>query len=192
MADEVLVELPVQNGNGVEGRHVALDTWVRVKTFDDTPVIEGSVYTLDPVSGFLVVKSVDSTHLVHIAAVQSVEIVAKDDESWESSHSSLNGRSSVPTSSVSEDKLRKLELQNRELAEKALASIGKDVTPLGQSIFDVLSKTMPCHWEGQHIRVMDVLIRPPYDSRSCASSDQVMLDRIKKILDALHRKLAKQ
>ncbi|ETV92748.1 hypothetical protein H310_12979 [Aphanomyces invadans] len=189
MADEVLVELPVQNGNGVEGRNVALDTWIRVKLFDDAPLIEGSVYTLDPVSGFLVVKSVDSTQLLNIASVQSVEIIEKDEDSWESS---LTARSSGPPCAVSEDKLQKLELQSRELAEKALASIGKNVSPFGQSIFDALSKTMPCHWEGQHIRVMEVVIHPPYDSKNCSSSDQVMLDRIKKILDALHRKLAKQ
>jgi hypothetical protein len=91
---------------------------------------------------------------------------------------------------VSEDDLRKLEAQHRAMTEKAKASIGKNVTPIGQAIFDALSKTMPCEWEGKNIRVMhDVMIEPPYASSSCRSNNRAMLDRIKKVLDGEHRKL---
>ncbi|KAF0719272.1 Aste57867_1158 [Aphanomyces stellatus] len=183
MADVVWVELPVEaaEGGSVEKTQVALGTWVRVKSLEDAPVIEGSIFTLDPVAGFLVLEGLDSTHLLNMESVVSVTVA---ESSWETP-TSTSARSPV----ISEDELRIMEARTRQQAEKAIASIGKNVTPVGQAIFDALSKTMPCEWEDQNIRVMQVLIRPPYDSSSCSSSNQPMLDRIKKVLDGEHRKL---
>jgi protein LSM12 len=84
---------------------------------------------------------------------------------------------------VSEEELLKMEQKNKGIAERALASIGKDVSAEAQAIFDALNKTMPCEWEGQNIRVMEeVLIKPPYQPQNCVSSNTQVLSRIKKVV----------
>lgn len=42
---------------------------------------------------------------------------------------------------ISEDDLLRLEQRNKDVAERALASIGKDVSAEAQTIFDALNKT---------------------------------------------------
>ncbi|KAG9414332.1 protein with role in RNA processing [Aphanomyces cochlioides] len=179
MADVVKVDLPVKQSEGVATSPVALGTWVQVKTSPDGLMIEGSIFTLDPMSGFLVLEGVDKTHMIQIESIESVTV----DES--SRERPTAARSAV----ISEEELRKLEIKTREQAEKAIASIGKNVSPIGQAIFDALSKTMPCEWEEQNIRVMQVVVSPPYDSSSCTGTNQAMLDRMKKVLDGVHRNL---
>ncbi|KDO29590.1 hypothetical protein SPRG_05543 [Saprolegnia parasitica CBS 223.65] len=155
----------------------SLGSWIRVFMSTDAAPLEGSLFTLDPTSGFLVLEAQDATQLVHMDAV--VRIEAMD-----------TPPSAAPALCVTEDDLRKLELRTRQQAEKAIASIGKNVSPTGQAIFDALSKTMPCEWEDQNIRVMhEVVILPPYASASCQSTNKAMLDRIRKVLDGEHRKL---
>lgn len=74
-------------------------------------------------------------------------------------------------------------------AEKALHKIGKDVSREAQDIFEALDKTMPCHWEGKDIIVVDeVRIREPYALDSCMAlhntpASQNALDRVKKVLE---------
>ncbi len=47
--------------------------------------------------------------------------------------------SSIPA--ISEEELLRMEQKNKGIAERAIASIGKDVTAEAQSIFDALNKT---------------------------------------------------
>ncbi|KAJ1027482.1 hypothetical protein NDA18_003488 [Ustilago nuda] len=49
-----------------------------------------------------------------------------------------------------------------------VARTGKDVSQLGQQIFDALSKTLPCRWHESHIIVMEevVISGPGYDPAS--------------------------
>ncbi|OQS00551.1 hypothetical protein ACHHYP_03408 [Achlya hypogyna] len=179
-ATEIWVEFP--RGASTDAQSLAkatLGSWIRVFTNADATPLEGSVFTLDPVSGFLVLDGHTSTHLVHTDAITRIEAM---DTQAEIAHAH-NLR-------VSEDELRKLEERTRLQAEKAIASIGKNVSPTGQAIFDALSKTMPCEWQEQTIRVMhEVEILPPYTAASCRSNNKAMLDRIKKVLDGEHRKL---
>ncbi|OQR90231.1 hypothetical protein THRCLA_22568 [Thraustotheca clavata] len=156
---------------------IALGAWVRVYTSTDEAPIEGSVFTLDPVSGFLVLEGQNNTLLLHSDVVTRIDPMAAP----------ASGNESVR---VSEEELRKLEQRTRLQAEKAIASIGKNVSPMGQALFDALSKTMPCEWRGQSIQVMnEVVIDPPYATNTTKSANKQMLERVKKVLDGELRKL---
>ena len=83
-------------------------------------------------------------------------------------------------------RLEKAILKRKELASK----IGKNVTPLAQSIFDALS-IMPCHWDGDSIVVMDaVQIMKPYTPESCIliGANPAQLTRVQTIVAAQRKK----
>lgn len=52
--------------------------------------------------------------------------------------------------------MRETDAVRQSLARQART--GKDVSKLGQSIFDALSKTLPCRWHESHILVMDEVV----------------------------------
>lgn len=74
-----------------------------------------------------------------------------------------------------------------------MAKVGVGVTKEAQSIFDSLSKTLPCVWSSKSIVVMDaVLIEPPYTVdhvRAIGAADKAALDRIKRVLVAERSRL---
>jgi hypothetical protein len=70
-----------------------------------------------------------------------------------------------------------------------MAKVGVGVTKEAQSIFDSLSKTLPCVWSGKSIIVMDtVTIDAPYTVEHVKTvgggADSAALDRIKRVLAA--------
>lgn len=68
-----------------------------------------------------------------------------------------------------------------------MAKVGVGVTKEAQSIYDSLSKTMPCVWSGRDIVVMDaVTVSPPYnvDSVTTSGAHTGALERVKKVLQA--------
>lgn len=75
-----------------------------------------------------------------------------------------------------------------------MAKVGVGVTKEAQSIFDCLSKTMPCVWSGRTIVVMDtVTIEPPYtvdNVSQMSGGESAALERLKKVLAAERRRLS--
>jgi hypothetical protein len=67
-----------------------------------------------------------------------------------------------------------------------MAKVGVGVTKEAQSIFDALSKTMPCTWQGSAISVMDsALVQPPYTTGDMTiTGDKAAFERVKKVLQA--------
>ncbi|KAF1317105.1 hypothetical protein FI667_g14995, partial [Globisporangium splendens] len=147
---------------------------------------EGVIFTIDPVASFLILEErfVDApaknkTRMFQIEALKKIELLEK---------APADVNANLPN--ISEDDLLRLEQRNKDVAERALASIGKDVSSEAQAIFDALNKTMPCEWEGTNIRVMgDVLIKPPYQPQNCISAKPQVLDRVKKVLEGEKNKL---
>ncbi|KAL7680674.1 putative Anticodon-binding domain, protein Lsm12 [Plasmopara halstedii] len=175
--------------------HKVVGAKIRVET-NKHETFEGTVFTLDPVANFLVLGRTFArlhhaeerdgaklrTLIFHCNALQKVEVL-------EEAPSGLMLKLPV----ISADELQRLEQQNKEKAEKALASIGQGVTGEAQAIFDALNKTMPCKWEGNAIRVMgDVTIKPPYHPQNCMSTNNLVLSRVKKVLEGEKSKLSKR
>ena len=71
-------------------------------------------------------------------------------------------------------------------------SIGVGVTQEGQALFDSLSKTMPCSWDGDVICCYRVRIRSPYSSENCDGPDENELTRVKKVLEGEKLKLERK
>ncbi|TMW66485.1 hypothetical protein Poli38472_004250 [Pythium oligandrum] len=166
---------------GVVGAKVRVVTSLEV-------TVEGVIFTLDPIANFLILEESSSetpakskTHIFQMDALKSIEVIEK-----------AAGDANLNLPHISEDDLLRLEQKNKGIAERALASIGENVSAEAQAIFDALNKTMPCHWEGQNIRVMEeVLIKPPYQPQNCVSSNTQVLSRIKKVLEGEKNKLRK-
>ncbi|KAJ2817771.1 hypothetical protein IWW50_006051 [Coemansia erecta] len=70
-------------------------------------------------------------------------------------------------------------------AKERAALIGVGVSDHAQSIFEALSKTLPCQWDQSRIIVLDeIAIEPPYTADSCRAltSASSTLLRVKKVL----------
>ncbi|SNX83313.1 uncharacterized protein MEPE_02020 [Melanopsichium pennsylvanicum] len=67
--------------------------------------------------------------------------------------------------------LRAAQLREADAVKQSLTKLartGRDVSQLGQHVFDALSKTLPCRWHESHIIVMEevVISGPGYDPAS--------------------------
>lgn len=73
-----------------------------------------------------------------------------------------------------------------------MAKVGVGVTQEAQTIFDSLSKTMPCVWSGRSIVVMDVVtIAPPYTGTDVVATGEAKgaLERVRKVLAAERQRM---
>ena len=94
---------------------------------------------------------------------------------------------SIPVSSMEE--------QDRKASETFASTrdmIGVGVSQEAQDIFDSLSKTMPCSWDGNVIRCYRVRISSPYSPDNCEGPDENELTRVKKVLEGEKTKLDKK
>ncbi|XP_002738865.2 protein LSM12-like [Saccoglossus kowalevskii] len=82
--------------------------------------------------------------------------------------------------------LQKLNFRcNHEVDAKknAVFSIGVDVTPEAQKLFNTLYKTLKCRWHDKSIIVMDeVTISPPYGLENCKGKEGT-LNHVRKIIE---------
>lgn len=102
----------------------------------------------------------------------------------------------VPPSYVDLSAANKREKKATQEAVNALNRIGTDVSPKAQSIFNALSKTMPCEWRNKEIIVVStIVIKPPYGEADCSplTNDgraERALGQVKRVLEGESRKLA--
>jgi hypothetical protein len=71
-----------------------------------------------------------------------------------------------------------------------MEKLGKGATAEAQQIFDILSKTLPCAWEGDTIVVMDeVRILPPYLPDTVMGDDPAVVARTTHVLTLTRQKM---
>ncbi|KAJ2799629.1 hypothetical protein H4R20_004361 [Coemansia guatemalensis] len=151
----------------------------------DGRTIEGLLFTYDVYSGVVALVSGcgddeggerKQVHLVKAANITDVRVLPKE----ESKLNDIPEINVVPEAAIEARKQRAL-AQERERASR----IGVGVSDRAQSIFEALSKTMPCRWEKDRIVVLDeVIIESPYTVDSCreVTSAAFSLSRVKKVL----------
>lgn len=159
---------------------------VRIELSNGDELI-GEVYTVDPVTGSLVIRSLLSgetsqyeINIVPRNAANKIE-VRKEGSAIFDQLPSLNTNT-----------LEEIELKALEEASARLESVNINATAEAQKLFDALSKTLPCQWEGTSIQVLQqVRIDPPYDPADCHSLDgsNDSLNRIMKVVEGIRQKL---
>eukprot|EP00762_Andalucia_godoyi_P002712 ANDGO_03275.mRNA.1 Protein LSM12 len=75
--------------------------------------------------------------------------------------------------------------------EARMKRLGNGVSAEAQLIFDFVSKTLECKWDGDSILVMDeVRVRPPYTPESATAADNGPLaDRVSRMVKLARQKL---
>uniref|UniRef100_A0A7R9U9J2 AD domain-containing protein n=1 Tax=Pinguiococcus pyrenoidosus TaxID=172671 RepID=A0A7R9U9J2_9STRA len=155
----------------------------------DSETIQGEVFSVDALSGTLILRrpaheNTNTSHyvsLVNMARISSVEVLEEGSGELRE------------VSAPSEKDLERKEVKAREAAEKAFRSINFSVSPAGQQMFDMLSKTLPCEWDGESIVVMQqARVNPPYSQRSVVQmeGDQIAMERICRMVADFSKKLA--
>ncbi|KAJ2806649.1 hypothetical protein H4S07_003758 [Coemansia furcata] len=170
--------------------------------------IEGLVYTYDVYSGVVALISAFTSdslpdlqniagaspgvgggrqraqiHLVKAANIKTVEVLAAqaDSTDGEKGEKFVMPEVRVVDIGVAEARKQRALIQAQERAQR----IGVGVSDKAQSIFEALSRTLPCRWNRDSIIVLDeVSIEPPYSVDSCRELQPASfsLQRVKKVL----------
>ncbi|KAJ2722806.1 hypothetical protein GGI07_003061 [Coemansia sp. Benny D115] len=165
--------------------------------------VEGVLYTFDVYSGVLALVSsevgelgdqlgVDGARqrqaavvrLIKAANIRDVQVAGR-----ETTGLVLPEVRAVSTAGVEARKQRAV-----EQAQERAAKIGVGVSDIAQSIFEALSRTLPCRWSQDKIVVLDeVAIESPYgvdDCRELGQGGSFSLQRVKKVLQGELNRLA--
>ncbi|CBQ71798.1 conserved hypothetical protein [Sporisorium reilianum SRZ2] len=107
--------------------------------------------------------------IVKVSEINKIEFEAAESTNGAAAAASKSQADSLtPIHPVS---LKTAQLREADAVKQSLTKVartGKDVSQLGQQIFDALSKTLPCRWHESHIIVMEevVISGPGYDPAS--------------------------
>ncbi|KAJ9478355.1 AD domain-containing protein [Pseudozyma hubeiensis] len=135
------------------------------------------------------------TNAVGFTIVKVSEI--KNIEFSQQTSDSANGAASAAKSQVDAltqiypVSLKAAQLREADAVRQSLTKIartGKDVSQLGQQIFDALSKTLPCRWHESHIIVMEevVISAPGYDPASTNVPGYTQ-EQLQSFIDGTHK-----
>lgn len=138
----------------------------------------GEIFAYDAASGILTLRApgeISNTHdLKFVNVTNAVDVVVDA--------SSARDAQKCP---AVDDPRRERRLENALRVARAQAdNIGENVSALAQDVFDALSRTLPCRWNGDVIVVMDeVEVRgPKYVDASGSGQTTGAVERVQKVL----------
>ncbi len=99
---------------------------------------------------------------------------------------------SEPLPSVPRELVEKREAEGLRRMDREITRVGKGVSPAAQALFDTLDKTYALRWQGADMvnQELGFVIKPPYTSESVSARDPNALDRIKKVVDTINKRIA--
>eukprot|EP00890_Picochlorum_soloecismus_P000074 jgi/Picsp_1/1067/NSC_04550-R1_protein len=169
---------------------IALNSHVRLKTKDNMEISQN--FFCRGLDDSIVLEGEGSTQyhkdftIVKGSFVSDVQVVLDPNQA------ALEHKDVIPTVDADRTKLR----EDRAVKNARLEAmkIGEGVTEEAQVIFNALSKTLPCRWNGKSIVVLEEIeISEPYGSTNCNCivkiSDHEGIDRVRKVLEEERKKL---
>ncbi|KAJ2747697.1 hypothetical protein GGI20_000346 [Coemansia sp. BCRC 34301] len=177
------IRITLTSGCDIEGLVYTYDVYsgvvalVSSLTSDDLADLQNSAGASPSVGGS---RQRAQIHLVKAANIKAVEVLAAKVDGAKEDTFVMPEVRPVDTSVVEARKQRALN-QAQERAQR----IGVGVSDRAQTIFEALSRTLPCRWSRDCIIVLDeVSIEPPYSVDSCRELQPASfsLQRVKKVL----------
>lgn len=160
---------------------VTLDNLIGAKVALKTTAgdFEGEVFCYDgPSSMVTIAEPSGGFRIIKSSGVKTVKVLSKAPAGGFSS--------AAPLSALSVDAVSQAVTAAVAKAANDAGNIGDGVTVEAQAVFDALNKTLPCSWQqGKTIGVLGgvAIVSPPYTVASVSGSDNVAVDRVKKVLE---------
>ncbi|KAJ2063745.1 hypothetical protein GGI17_001531 [Coemansia sp. S146] len=180
------IRITLTSGSDIEGLVYTYDVYsgvvalISALTSDDLPDLQNIAGASPSVGGG---RQRAQIHLVKAANIKAVEVLAAQTEAANGEKEEKFAMPEVRAvdTSVAEARKQRALIQAQERAQR----IGVGVSDKAQSIFEALSRTLPCRWSRDSIIVLDeVSIEPPYSVDSCHELQPASfsLQRVKKVL----------
>ncbi|KAJ1662026.1 hypothetical protein GGF38_003415, partial [Coemansia sp. RSA 25] len=180
------IRITLTSGGDIEGLVYTYDVYsgvvalVSSLTSDDLPDLQNAAGSSPSVGGG---RQRAQIHLVKAANIKAVEVLATkaDVANGAKEDAFAMPEVRVVDTSVVEARKQRALIQAQERAQR----IGVGVSDKAQTIFEALSRTLPCRWSRDSIIVLDeVSIEPPYSVDSCRELQPASfsLQRVKKVL----------
>ncbi|KAJ2883139.1 hypothetical protein H4R27_002975 [Coemansia aciculifera] len=180
------IRITLTSGSDIEGLVYTYDVYsgvvalISALTSDDLPDLQNIAGASPSVGGG---RQRAQIHLVKAANIKAVEVLAAQTEAANGEKEEKFAMPEVRAvdTSVAEARKQRALIQAQERAQR----IGVGVSDKAQSIFEALSRTLPCRWSRDSIIVLDeVSIEPPYSVDSCRELQPASfsLQRVKKVL----------
>ncbi|KAJ2415515.1 hypothetical protein GGF41_005621, partial [Coemansia sp. RSA 2531] len=178
------IRITLTSGSDIEGLVYTYDVYsgvvalISALTSDDLPDLQNIAGASPSVGGG---RQRAQIHLVKAANIKAVEVLAAQTEAANGEKEDKFAMPEVRAvdTSVAEARKQRALIQAQERAQR----IGVGVSDKAQSIFEALSRTLPCRWSRDSIIVLDeVSIEPPYSVDSCRELQPASfsLQRVKK------------
>uniref|UniRef100_A0A6U4EY67 AD domain-containing protein n=1 Tax=Phaeomonas parva TaxID=124430 RepID=A0A6U4EY67_9STRA len=153
--------------------------------------LQGQVYSFDAATGTLILRrpahentnTSDHVTMINVAHITDVKV----QEEAKGEIGDVNP--------VTERDLERREQKAKIAAAKAFQSINSAASPEAQQMFDMLSKTLPCEWDGDCIVVMQqARVSPPYNEGAVVNiggqTDDAAISRIRRMVADFSQKVA--